>query len=272
MNKNHSKENLVPATDVNAAGASGAGAISEKDFSSQREQSEVIQPSSLSQNFDHPTYLQHSHQRYSSSNSHGNDDDGDDNNDDDYPISERKRPQTLKARILSRKRFWCTWCCCTFLALLLVLLPITYFILLPKLVQSIVNDSQMAMDQLNITEPTEMGMWVSLKGGVRHGGLFPATIDFPEAVIVSWVVGSKESQDGKGQEGGEVRVLGKMEGLESVEISGGQGEIVDGRTRFVISDKQAFSDFAKELVSSFFCIPGYWVDNERKGVQCFKLW
>ncbi|KAG9063095.1 hypothetical protein KI688_004695 [Linnemannia hyalina] len=42
--------------------------------------------------------------------------------------------------------------------LLLVLLAIIYFILLPKLVQSIVNDSQMAMDQLHITEPTETGM------------------------------------------------------------------------------------------------------------------
>ncbi|KAH7046264.1 hypothetical protein BKA57DRAFT_395810 [Linnemannia elongata] len=235
MTKNHSTENLVPSINDNAATASAsanavAGASSEKDASSRREQSEVIQLSSLSQTFDHLTDLQHSHQqpRYSSNN-HGNDDDGDD--DDDYPITKKKRPQTLKARILSRKRFWCTWCCCTFLALLLVLLPITYFILLPKLVQSIVNDSQMAIDQLNITEPAETGMWVSLKGGVRHGGLFPATIDFPEAVIVR------------------VTELGRMEGLESVDISGGRGEVVDGRTQFVISDKKAFSDFAKELLT-----------------------
>lgn len=268
MSKNHSTENLVPSTEVNAAAASAgasAGISSEKDISSRQEQSEVIQLSSLSQTFDHPTNLQHSHQqlRYSSSNNHGNVDGDDDySNDDDYPITEKKRPQTLKACILSRKRFWCTWCCCTFLALLLVLLPITYFILLPKLVQSIVNDSQMAMDQLNITEPTETGMWVSLKGGVRHGGLFPATIDFPEAVIISWILGSREDQDGKGKEGEEVRVLGRMEGLESVEISGGKGEVVDGRTRFVISDKKAFSDFAKELVSSSLC-PWMLVDNER---------
>lgn len=267
MTKNHSTENLVPSINDNAATASAsasavAGASSEKDTSSRREQSEVIQLSSLSQTFDHPKDLQHSHQqpRYSSNNN-GNEDDGDD--DDDYPITKKKRPQTLKARILSRKRFWCTWCCCTFLALLLVLLPITYFILLPKLVQSIVNDSQMAIDQLNITEPAETGMWVSLKGGVRHGGLFPATIDFPEAVIVSWVTGSKEGQDGMGKEGGGVTELGRMEGLESVDISGGRGEVVDGRTQFVISDKKAFSDFAKELVSFFLCINGYWVENDN---------
>jgi hypothetical protein len=96
----------------------------------------------------------------------------------------------------------------------------------------------MEIDQLNISEPTETGMWVSLKGGVKHGGLFPATIEFPEAVVVSW-------------DGG--RVLGKMEGLEEVDISGGQGEVVDGRTRFEILDRKAFSDFAKELVSSFTC-------------------
>ncbi|KAG0289342.1 hypothetical protein BGZ96_007093 [Linnemannia gamsii] len=96
------------------------------------------------------------------------------------------------------------------------------------------NGSQMEMDQLNISEPTETGMWVSLKGGVKHGGLFPATIVFPEAVVVSW----NDGQD-----------LGQMEGLEDVEISGGQGEVVDGRTRFEILDQKAFSDFAKELLT-----------------------
>lgn len=42
---------------------------------------------------------------------------------------------------------------------------------------------------------------MSLKGGVRHGGLFPAMIEFPEAVVFSWVVSSKKDQEGKGRRG-----------------------------------------------------------------------
>ncbi|KAF8947987.1 hypothetical protein BGZ47_006984 [Haplosporangium gracile] len=239
MDKNHSTEKLVAPTDDSAAAACASssasvtdGTSSEKDASSRREQLDVIQLSTLSQSFDHPAYSQQQHEQQPTQ--YPNNDYNDDEY-EDYPTSKKKqRPQTLKARFLSRKRFWYTWCCCTFLALLLILLPIIYFIFLPNLVQSIVNGAQMQMDQLNITEPTETGMWVSLKGGVKHGGLFPATIVFPEAVVVSWV-GPKE------------RVLGKMEGLEEVDILGGQGEIVDGRMQFVILDKAAFSDFAKEL-------------------------
>ncbi|KAG0271035.1 hypothetical protein BGZ95_001226 [Linnemannia exigua] len=91
----------------------------------------------------------------------------------------------------------------------------------------------MSLDQLNITSPTETGMWLSLKGGVTHGGLFPATIEFPEAILVSW----------------EGKVLGSMQGLEEVDISGGKGDIVSGKSRFEVVDGVAFSDFAKEMLT-----------------------
>ncbi|KAF9930021.1 hypothetical protein FBU30_000934 [Linnemannia zychae] len=148
--------------------------------------------------------------------------------------NQSKRPQTIKARILQRPSFWCAWCCCVTLALLILLIPILYFILLPKLVQYIVNGSQMSLEQLNITQPTEAGMWVNLRGGINHGGLIPASIEFPEPVIISW----------KGFD------LGKMAGMEVIDVSGGKGDVVYKTTQFEILDSNAFSNFTREMLTT----------------------
>ncbi|KAF9290066.1 hypothetical protein BGZ68_008024 [Mortierella alpina] len=134
--------------------------------------------------------------------------------------------------LLRRKTFWCCCFCILLIVLLAILLPVLYFVVLPKVVQSIVNGSRMSLSQLNITEPTDKGINVTLLGTVDHAGIFPATIEFPEPILVSF----------------KNKVLGKMQ-LQSVDITGGKATVNDA-TYFEIVDKDAFSEFAKELLTT----------------------
>jgi hypothetical protein len=153
--------------------------------------------------------------------------------DEEYGHSAEKRVQFYKT-----KRFWIR-CLVILVILLAILIPLLIIVIIPKLVQSIVNHSEMSMSQLNMTDATETSMKVSLTGGISNAGIFPATIDFPEPIIVSW----------------EGKQLGSMK-MSSVKASGGGASIVDSTT-FSIIDKEAFATFAKDMVSTpfhLFCI------------------
>ncbi|KAF9581671.1 hypothetical protein BGW38_001225 [Lunasporangiospora selenospora] len=135
-----------------------------------------------------------------------------------------------RVRFYQTRRFWIR-CIAILIVVLAILIPLIIFVILPKLVQTIVNHSTMSLSQLNMTEPTETGMKVSLIGGIDNAGIFPATIDFPEPIVVSW--------NGK--------QLGQMT-MSSVNAKGGKAEIVDA-TAFSIIDKEAFATFAKDMLT-----------------------
>ncbi|KAF9190140.1 hypothetical protein BGZ50_000353 [Haplosporangium sp. Z 11] len=137
-----------------------------------------------------------------------------------------RKPQPL----LQSKCFWCTICCSVFLFLLVVMIPIGYFVLMPRIVQSIVDGSQVSLVQLNITESVDTMMRVTLLGNVDHAGIFPATIVFPDPIVVKF----------KG------KALGRMQ-LNDMDIFGGKATINDV-TEFLIIDTNAFSGFAQEMV------------------------
>ncbi|KAF9963329.1 hypothetical protein BGZ65_004367, partial [Modicella reniformis] len=90
-----------------------------------------------------------------------------------------------RTRFYKTKRFWVK-CIVILILVLAIFIPLLLLVILPKLVQSIVNGSTMSMTQLNMTDVTETSMKVSLSGGIANAGIFPATIDFPEPIIVSW--------------------------------------------------------------------------------------
>lgn len=146
--------------------------------------------------------------------------------DEEYGHATEKQPRFYKT-----KRFWVK-CIVILIVVLAIFIPVVLLVVLPKMVQSIVNGSSMSMHQLNMTDATETGMKVSLTGGIDNAGIFPATIDFPEPIIVSW----------------EGRQLGSMV-MSSVKATGGKASIVDSTT-FSIIDKDAFSLFAKEMVTT----------------------
>ncbi|KAG9070106.1 hypothetical protein KI688_009437 [Linnemannia hyalina] len=152
-------------------------------------------------------------------------DDGFDEYDEEHGHAAEKR-----VRFYKTKRFWIR-CLVILVILLAILIPLIIFVILPKLVQSIVNHSEMSMNQLNMTDTSETSMKVSLTGGISNAGIFPATIEFPEPIIVSW----------------EGHQLGSMK-MSAVKASGGSAAIVDSTT-FTIIDKEAFGTFAKEMLS-----------------------
>jgi hypothetical protein len=159
-------------------------------------------------------------------------DDGFDEYDEEHGHAAEKR-----VRFYKTKRFWIR-CLVILVILLAILVPLIIFVILPKLVQSIVNHSEMSMNQLNMTDASETGMKVSLTGGISNAGIFPATIEFPEPIVVSW----------------EGHQLGSMK-MSAVKASGGSATIVDSTT-FTIIDKEAFGTFAKQMVRlpAFCCL------------------
>lgn len=155
-------------------------------------------------------------------------DDGFDEYDEEHGHAAEKR-----VRFYKTKRFWIR-CLVILVILLAILIPLIIFVILPKLVQSIVNHSEMSMNQLNMTDASETGMKVSLTGGISNAGIFPATIEFPEPIVVSW----------------EGHQLGSMK-MSAVKASGGSATIVDSTT-FTIINKEAFGTFAKQMVRPSF--------------------
>ncbi|KAI9241857.1 MAG: hypothetical protein BYD32DRAFT_404810 [Podila humilis] len=145
--------------------------------------------------------------------------------DEEYGHAAEKRK-----RFYQTKRFWIR-CALITIVVLAIFIPLLLFVILPKLVQSIVNHSTMSMTQLNMTDATETDVKVSLTGGIANAGIFPATIDFPEPILVQW----------------EGKTLGSMR-MSSVSASGGKASIVD-TTTFTIVDKEAFTTFAKAMLS-----------------------
>ncbi|KAF9992353.1 hypothetical protein BGZ80_006084 [Entomortierella chlamydospora] len=141
----------------------------------------------------------------------------------DHVVEKRKR-------FYQRKRFWVR-CILILIVFLAIFIPLLIFVILPKLVQVIVNGSTMSMTQLNMTDVSETSMKVSISGGIGNAGIFPATIEFPEPIIVSW----------------EGHQLGSMN-MASVKASGGTASILDSTT-FTIIDKDAFATFSKDMMS-----------------------
>ncbi|CAO3567359.1 unnamed protein product [Mortierella alpina] len=91
-----------------------------------------------------------------------------------------------------------------------IAIPLVILVILPKIVQSIVNGSTMTLAQMNMTHATETSTQVSLAGAVRNAGIFSATIDFPEPIAVAW----------------EGRSLGTVN-MSSIKATGGEGTIFE---------------------------------------------
>ncbi|KAF9357092.1 hypothetical protein BGX26_004266 [Mortierella sp. AD094] len=151
---------------------------------------------------------------------------------DDFDIYEEEWDHAVekRKRFYQRKRFWVK-CILITIVILAIFIPLLIFVILPKLVQVIVNGSTMSMTQLNMTDVSETDMKVSISGGIGNAGIFPATIEFPEPIVVSW----------------EGHQLGSMN-MASVTASGGKASILDSTT-FTIIDKDAFATFSKEMMS-----------------------
>ncbi|KAF9310898.1 hypothetical protein BG003_008003 [Podila horticola] len=131
-----------------------------------------------------------------------------------------------------RRRVWMV-CGIATVIFLAIFIPIMIKFIIPAIAQLMMNNSEMKVVQLNMTEPCETSMTVSVLASV--GGipkLFSASMEFTEAVVVSW----------NGIE------IGSMT-LGTVHVSKGKGNILQ-TTTFKILNTTAFGDFAKVMLSA----------------------
>ncbi|KAF9089318.1 hypothetical protein BGX23_006771 [Mortierella sp. AD031] len=116
---------------------------------------------------------------------------------------------------------------------LAIFVPLLILVIIPKIAQAILNSSSMLILQLNMTNPGETSLTVSVSAEV--GGIpkiFSADMEFSEMVMVHW-----NSQ-----------VIGSM-ALDPVHVSGGKGQILQ-ETSFTIENKEAFAAFAKDMLAA----------------------
>ncbi|KAF9183272.1 hypothetical protein BGZ50_004315 [Haplosporangium sp. Z 11] len=157
--------------------------------------------------------------------------------------SQREEPESLyeytmhekphrKTPVYKRRRYilGCIICIIVFLA---IFIPLFLKFALKPIAQSMMDNATMTVVQLNMTDPQEDLMTVSVQAAV--GGIpkiFSASMEFTQAVDISW--------DGLW--------IGSMI-LGTIHVSKGQGEILEA-TRFTIVNSTAFGQFAKVMLSA----------------------
>lgn len=154
-----------------------------------------------------------------------------DERDEDYHEFEEYDEVTKPAArpFYKRRKYW-IFCAIMTVIIVAVAVPIGLFVILPKVAQTILNGSTMSFDNIQITEPTNSTLQMSMAGTLGNTGPFSATIQFPEPIQVYY----------------NEKLLGSMN-LKETKASGGKGSISDSTT-FNINDADAFGSFSADMV------------------------
>lgn len=116
---------------------------------------------------------------------------------------------------------------------LAIFIPLLILVIIPKVAQALLNSSSMEIKQLNMTNPGETALTVSVAAQV--GGIpkiFSADLEFTEQVLVYW----------------KDQVIGSMN-LDPVKVKSGKGDLLQV-SGFTIENKEAFAAFAKDMLAS----------------------
>lgn len=169
-------------------------------------------------------------------NEHRNDKDIDDHDSfKEYEYDSAHKPH--RPPFYRRKRVIVT-CIVGTIIFLAIFIPLLILVIIPKVAQSLLNSSSMEIKQLNMTNPGETALTVSVAAQV--GGIpkiFSASMEFTEQVLVHW----------------HDQVIGSMN-LDPVDVKGGKGDILQV-AKFTIENKDAFAAFAKDMVSLLSSFP-----------------
>ncbi|OAQ30530.1 hypothetical protein K457DRAFT_18046 [Linnemannia elongata AG-77] len=130
-----------------------------------------------------------------------------------------------------RRKYW-IFCAILTVIIVAVAVPIGLFVILPKVAQTILNNSNMGFKSIQITNPTNTSMTMSMNGELSNTGPFSANIKFPEPIQVFY---------------GET-LLGSMN-LPDAKASGGRGDLIADAT-FSIADEAAFGSFSADMMSN----------------------
>ena len=147
----------------------------------------------------------------------------------EYEYDSAHKP--LQPPFYRRKRVLVT-CAIGTVVFLAIFVPLLILVIIPKIAQSLLNTSQMEILQLNMTNPGESALTVSVAAQVKGiPKIFSAELIFTDTIMVHW----------------EDQAIGSMN-LDPVQVKGGKGDILQS-TGFTIQDKAAFAAFAKTMVS-----------------------
>ncbi|KAI8600412.1 hypothetical protein EDD21DRAFT_323068 [Dissophora ornata] len=142
-------------------------------------------------------------------------------------------PDKLHRKPFYRRKKVIITCAIGTVIFLAVFLPIFIVFILPKIAQLLLNSASMEIIQLNMTNPGETAMTVSVAAQV--GGIpkiFSADMEFTEEILVHW----------------QGLTIGSMN-LDPVHVKGGKGDILQA-TGFTIANTTAFAAFVKDMLAS----------------------
>ncbi|KAF8925313.1 hypothetical protein BGZ47_003362, partial [Haplosporangium gracile] len=155
-----------------------------------------------------------------------------DERDEDYQefeeYDEVTKPTTRP--FYKRRKYW-YFCAVMTVLTVAIGVPLALFVILPKVAQLILNNSTMTFNAIQITNPTNTSLQMSMDGDLGHTGPFAATIEFPEPIKVFY---------------GETE-LGDMS-LPPTKASGGSGKLV-AEAQFNIKDQGAFGSFSADMMN-----------------------
>ncbi|KAG0344028.1 hypothetical protein BG004_004799 [Podila humilis] len=148
----------------------------------------------------------------------------------EYEYDSATKPH--RTPLYRRKKF--IWgCVIATIIFLAIFVPLLILVIIPKIAQSLLDSSDMVIQQLNMTNPGETALSVSVAADVQGiPKIFSADLAFTEELKIFW----------------HNKQIGAMN-LTPVKISGGKGQIQQS-TGFTIADKEAFADFVKEMLSA----------------------
>ncbi|KAG0022162.1 hypothetical protein BGZ81_008643 [Podila clonocystis] len=166
------------------------------------------------------------------------------NNSDSFFISDDQEfeyetdEKPYKAPFYKRKKFW--WICSGSTAVFLcIFIPILIIYIIPALCQFIMDSSTMSILQLNMTEPQERQIKVSVDAAiVGIPTIFAAKVEFLEPIQVFWM-----------QESGQQPKVGLLS-LGVIDKKAGEKARFVQSTTFQIMDPVLFGEFAKVMIAS----------------------
>ncbi|KAF9583808.1 hypothetical protein BGW38_008458 [Lunasporangiospora selenospora] len=155
-----------------------------------------------------------------------------DERDEDYlEFEEYEESQKPKAApFYKRKKYW-IFCAVLTVITVAIAIPIGLLVIFPKIAQLILNQSTMAFESIQITNPSNKSLDMNMNGKLGNTGPFAATIQFPDPINVYY----------------NNVLLGSMR-LPETKASGGGGDLVASAT-FSIDDENAFGSFSADMMN-----------------------
>ncbi|KAF9956763.1 hypothetical protein BGZ70_009768, partial [Mortierella alpina] len=152
---------------------------------------------------------------------------------DAFEEYEEKAPRIKVAVPFYRRRTVIVGCCVLTILFLAMFIPLLIYVIIPKIAQLMLNSATMDIKQINMTNPTETTIGLSIDAQVGNIiKVVSAELQFTEDIQVHW----------QGQ------LIGSMN-LDTVYIKSGRGAIAQ-TTGFNILNPTAFSAFVSDMLSS----------------------